>query len=78
LDTQIQRIKSVDSVLNIEKNARAETEIRCQILQQTLDTIESSKYEADKQQMATIAKLTETLYASRAADGNMGFGSGQQ
>ncbi|MCJ1455407.1 hypothetical protein MMC28_005762 [Mycoblastus sanguinarius] len=75
LDAQVQRTKSVDSILNMERNMRVETEIRCQILQHTVDTIKSSKREADKQKMATIAKLTDVLHASRAVDGNVGSGS---
>jgi len=75
LDTQVQRTRSADSVLNMERNVRVETGIRCQTLQHTVDTIESGKYEADQQQMGTIAKLTDILHASRIVDQHVGSGS---
>lgn len=78
LDTQVQRTKSVDSVLHMERNLRVEMEMRCQILQHAVDTIESSKHEADKQQMGTIAKLTDILHASRIVDEYVGSGSKQE
>jgi hypothetical protein len=56
VDTQVRRSKSIGSALNMERNAQVEMETRCQILQNTVNTIKSIKYEADKQQMATIAK----------------------
>jgi len=62
----------------MERKVRVEMEMRCQILQHAVDTIESSKHEADKQQMGTIAKLTDVLHASRIVDEYVGSGSKQE
>ena len=63
LDLQVQQTKSVNSMLNVERNVRIETEIRCQMLQHTVSTVKNRQNEADKQQMATIAKLADILHA---------------
>ncbi len=78
LDTQVQRTKSVDSVLHMERNLRVEMEMRCQILQHAADTVESCKNEADKQQMGTISKLIDILHASRIVDEYVDSGSKQE
>jgi len=44
---------------------RAKTESRCQTLQNIMQAFESNKYQADKQQLIIIAKLTNIVYASR-------------
>ncbi len=62
----------------MERNVRGETEIRCQMLQHTVSTIESSKNEANKQQMATIAKLTDILHTSRVIGEDVGSVSRQE
>lgn len=71
LDLQVQQKNSVDSMLNVERNERMETEIRCQMLQQAVSTIENRHDEAHKQQMATIAKLTDILHTSKVVGENM-------
>ncbi len=56
MNTQVRRSKSIGSALNMERNAQVEKETR---------------YEADKQQMATIAKFTDILHASRVLGENV-------
>jgi len=56
VNTQVRRFKSIDSALNMERNAQMEKETR---------------YEADKQQMIIIVKFTDILHASRVLDENV-------
>jgi len=49
----------------MKRTNRAKTESRCQTLQNIMQTFESNKYQADKQQLTIIAKLTDIVYASR-------------
>lgn len=76
LDLQAQQTKSVDSMLSTERNMRMETETRCQMLQYTVSTIENMQNEADKQQMATIAKLTDILHTWQVLGENVASVSG--
>lgn len=71
LDLQVQRIKSGDEMLNMERKMRMETEARCQMLQHTMSVIDNRQSEAHKQQMATIAKLTDILHTSQVVVGNV-------
>lgn len=49
-------------MLNTERNVRLEMVVHCQMLRHTVNTIENRQNEADKQQAATIAKLTNLLH----------------
>ena len=50
---------------------RIETETRCQMLQGTVATIEKRQKEAERQQMATTAKLTEVLNHCQVLEENL-------
>jgi len=65
LNVQVRERQSLDLAFDMERTNRAETESRCQALQNTMQAFESNKYQADKQQLAIIAKLTDIVYASR-------------
>ena len=56
VNTQIRRFKSIDSALNIKRNAQMKKKTR---------------YEADKQQMIIIVKFIDILHASRVLDENV-------
>ncbi len=56
MNTQIRRFKSIDSALNMKRNAQVKKETR---------------YEADKQQMIIIVKFIDILHASRVLDENV-------
>ena len=56
VNTQVRRFKSIDSALNMKRNAQVKKETR---------------YEADKQQMIIIAKFIDILHASRVLDENV-------
>ncbi len=56
VNTQIRRIKSIDSALNMKRNAQVKKKTR---------------YEADKQQMIIIAKFIDILHASQVLDENV-------
>ena len=56
VNTQIRRIKSIDSALNMKRNAQVKKKTR---------------YEADKQQMIIIVKFIDILHASRVLDENV-------
>jgi len=56
VNTQIRRFKSIDSALNMKRNAQVKKETR---------------YEADKQQMIIIVKFIDILHASRVLDENV-------
>ncbi len=65
LNVQIQERQSLDLVFDMKRINRAKTESRCQTLQNIMQAFESNKYQADKQQLIIIAKLTNIVYASR-------------
>ena len=71
LDLQIQHSRSIDEMLKMERKVRLETEARCQVLQQSVDLIEGRQSEANKQQMAIVAKLTDVIYTSQVVGGNV-------
>ena len=74
---QVQQTKSVDSMLAVERNVRMETENRCQMLQHTMSTTKNGQIEADKQQMATIAKLADILHVWQVVGKEVASVSGQ-
>lgn len=65
LNVQVRERQSLDLAFDMKRTNRAETESRCQALQNTMQAFESNKYQADKQQLTIIAKLTDIVYASR-------------
>jgi len=78
LDLQVQQTRSVDSMLSMERNMRMEAETRCQMLQHTVSTNENRQNEAEKQQMATIAKLTNILHTWQVLGENVASDSGYE
>ena len=63
--------QSLEMALDMERRLRAEKDLRCQVLQGTLDSYEG-KGQADRQQMnilTVIVKLTDMLHAPQAFNG---------
>ncbi len=65
LNVQVRERQSLDLAFDMKRTNRAKTESRCQTLQNIMQAFESNKYQADKQQLTIIAKLTNIVYASR-------------
>lgn len=73
----VQMNQSLELNLDMEKQLGVEKELRCQVLQNTLDAYEG-KGQPDRQQaeiLTIIAKLTNMLHVPPFTNGNEGHGS---
>lgn len=76
-DGMFQMHQSLELAFDMERQLRAEKELRCQVLQTTLDAYEG-KSQVDKQQadiLNIITKLMNMLHVPQAPNGIEGCGS---